>query len=216
MKLALSLVSLVLLGVLYLQWRDWPPDLPEAPQEPAAGDAQQTQDEAPSADDLLAPLPPKEDYASVMERPLFLPDRRPPPEDPEQDDETLPETLTELDGMDLTAVVITPSTVSAWVRRPNQRETQRLRLGDDFEGWTVKTIEPDRLVLERQGETDQLILRDYANAPAFAPPPPTPVARRQPAGRQQRAPQPATDASGDDSGAAPPARRQQSQRPAAP
>jgi len=216
MKSALSLLALALLGLLFLQWRDWPPELPEAPQESAAGDAQQPQGGAPSADDLLAPPPPKEDYASVAERPLFLPDRRPPPDDPEPDDETLPETLTELDGMDLTAVVITPSTVSAWVRRPNQRETERLRLGDEFEGWTVKTIEPDRLVLERQGETDQLVLRDYANAPAFVPPPPTPLARRQATGRQQRAPQSLPDASSNDAEAAPPARRQQRLRPATP
>ena len=88
-------------------------------------------------------------------------------------------------------------------RRPGDRETQRLRLGDDFDGWTVKTIEPDRLVLERQGETDQLILRDYTNAPAVAPPPPSPIARRQAArrqeaDRQQRAPQPPSEASGND------------------
>ena len=118
MKLALSLISLALFGVLYSQWRGWPPAAPEAPQPPAVIEAQQNGDEAPSAADLLTPPPPKEDYASVMERPLFLPDRRPPPEEPEQEDEAEPEALTELDGMDLTAVVITPSTVSAWVVGP--------------------------------------------------------------------------------------------------
>ena len=127
-----------------------------------------------------------------------MPDRRPPPVEPEDAGRPEPEALTELDGMDLSAVVITPSTVSAWVRRPNTRDVVRLRLGDEFEGWTVQTIEPDRLVFERQGDTDELILRDYENAP----PPLLPSPRRFPpaAGRQPKTPpgrEPAPAATGD-------------------
>ena len=202
------------MGVLYWQWRDWSPDVP-APSPSPAAEALPGVSEPPLAGELLAPPPPKEDYASVIERPLFLPDRRPPPDEPEQEDEAEPETLTELDGMDLTAVVITPTTVSAWIRRPNEREIQRLRLGDDFEGWVVKTIEPDRVVLERQGETDQLVLRDYTKASAMAPPPRMPAARRQPTGRQQQTPATPPTADGQAPGAAPPARRQRAARPAA-
>ncbi|MGB5734677.1 MAG: type II secretion system protein N, partial [Thiohalocapsa sp.] len=214
MKLVLFVISAVLLGVLYWQWRDWAPDLP-APMQNTIADGQPTESQRPLDASPLAPQPPKEDYASVAERPLFIADRRPPPDEPEQEDEPEPEVLTELDGMDLTAVVITPTTVSAWIRRPNEREVQRLRLGDDFEGWMVKTIEPDRVVLERQGETDQLVLRDYTKASAMAPPPRMPAARRQPTGRQQQTPATPPTAEGQDPGAAPPARRQRAARPAA-
>jgi hypothetical protein len=177
-------VALLLLGVLLLQWRSWSPAPPPGADAQTASPAG-AEPVASRSDALLEPPPAKEEYASVSERPLFLPDRRPPPDEPEQAEE--PEPLTELGGMDLTAVVITPSTVSAWVRPPTGRETVRLRLGDQFEGWTVQTIESDRVVFERQGNIDELILRDYKNAP----PPPRPVppaAQRQP--RVQPGPRP--------------------------
>jgi general secretion pathway protein N len=192
-KLTLSLISLALIGVLVLQWRDWPSNAP-APLPSAADADSPPAAEMPPADNLLPPLPPKEDYASVVERPLFLPDRRPPPDEPEEEEIPEPEQLTDLSGTDLTAVVITPDIVSAWVRSPRERESIRLRIGDEFEGWTVQTIEPDRLVLQRQGETDELRLRDYQNAPAVIPPTRLPTPR----GRRQTERQPPTDATPDD------------------
>jgi general secretion pathway protein N len=169
-KALLGGLALLLVGVLALQWRGWSADA-LVPAPPAAPAAAASDGAAPvSADGLLLEAPPKEDYASVVERPLFLPDRRPPPDEPEAEPIAEPEQLTELDGLDLTAVVITPTVVSAWVRDPQAPELARLRLGDDFSGWTVKTIEPARLVLERQGETHELHLRDYAKAPPPIPP----------------------------------------------
>jgi general secretion pathway protein N len=169
MRLTLSVLALLLSGVLASQWWGWSPGggVPGPPSDstqPAiAGDR------AGSAlPEVTLDLPPREDYASVVERPLFLPERR-PPEEADEPEAPAPE-LTELDGTDLTAVVITPALVSAWVRGPNDQEVKRLRLGDDFLGWTVKTIEPDQLVLERQGETNRLLLRDYENAPPPIPP----------------------------------------------
>jgi hypothetical protein len=182
-------VALLLLGVLLLQWRSWSPAPPSAADAQTKSAAAAAPASSPS-EALLEPSPAKEQYASVAERPLFLPDRRPPPDEPELGEELEPDALTELDGMDLTAIVISPSTVSAWVRRQTSREAVRLRLGDAFEGWTVQTIEPDRVVFERQGETDELILRDYANAPP-PPRPPPPAARRQPRPQPGREPPPA-------------------------
>jgi general secretion pathway protein N len=163
-------LALLLSAVLALQWRGWAPeaDLPAPPAasaEPSGSGARAASDRPGVA---LEP-PPKDDYASVIDRPLFLPDRRPPPE--EGDDTEIEDVpLTELDGVDLTAVVITPAVVSAWVRSPEDDELKRLRLGDELMGWTVQTIAPDELVLERQGETNRLSLRDYQNAPPPIPP----------------------------------------------
>jgi general secretion pathway protein N len=172
-------LSLLLASVLTLQWRGWAPDVglpapPSAPVDAVDGAAGGTADVDPMA---LEP-PPKEAYASVTERPLFLPDRRPPPDEPEDLPVVEDEPLPELDGVDLTAVVITPAVVSAWVRSADANEVKRLRLGEDYQGWTVKTIEPSRLVLERQGETNELPLRDYANAPPRIPPTRLPPSQR--------------------------------------
>jgi general secretion pathway protein N len=184
MKAMLAGISVFLGAVLLLQWKDWPPSAPSPP-EPRPADAlvaPAQQPEAGANDFVLSPS--REEYAAVTERPLFLPERRPPPEGPDMDEEVGPEELTELDGTDLTAVVITPSVVSGWVRSPAGQEVQRLRLGDNFEGWTVKTIEPGRMVFERQGEINELILRDYENAPAATPRPAGPMRRPRPDGRQ--------------------------------
>jgi hypothetical protein len=133
--------------------------------------------------DLLdAPLD-KERFADITERPLFLPDRRPPKEEPEEEEE-IPEQATgaALDTMDLTAIIITPTESVAWVRSPSKPAPERLRLGDELEGWTVKAIKEDEIEVERQGESDTLVLRDYSKSPP-------PAAR--PPGRAARAPNPA-------------------------
>jgi general secretion pathway protein N len=195
-KLSLALTVALLLGVLAYQWSGWPPTVAEgvggAP--PAGGVSG-----ADSGDDPLARLEPPEDrdaYASVTERPLFRPQRRPPEEDPEVAEQP-PETKAAVDlaGLDLSAVVITPSVVSAWVRDNKAQELKRLRLGDELEGWAVKDIRSDRLVLERQGELNELLLRDFTKLPPpVVPPPrarPTPAAQRMPQ-RSTRRPPPQT------------------------
>jgi general secretion pathway protein N len=179
MKPLLMALALLLGAVVALQWYGWAADatLPSPPPASASAAGSGETDNAGLPELALEP-PPQEDYASVVERPLFLPERRPPPEEEEEPmAEEAP--VTELDGVDLTAVVITPAVVSAWVRSPGNAELQRLRLGDDFLGWTVKTIQPDELVLERQGETNRLSLRDYENAPAPIPPTRLPPRRQE-------------------------------------
>jgi hypothetical protein len=175
MKLILGLLVLALGGVLGTQWADWPP---QAPGPDAGATAEQGQVPDPTPADplaLLQPLDDKEDYAVVTERPLFMPDRRPPEDQPE---EALPEPMSDqsLDQVDLNAVLITPSESIAWVMDAASREVRRVRQGDEVSGWEIRDILSDRVVLERQGETNTLVLRDYAR---MAPPPPRP----QPAAR---------------------------------
>lgn len=179
MKIAMSSFAVFLIGVLAWQWRAWPPAEPAAPEAPADALAPIAAPAGPASGELLPPPPPKEEYLSVKERPLFLPDRRPPPEEePAEEAPTAPEVAAELDQLDLNAVLITPALVSAWVRAPSQAELVRLRLGDEFQGWTVQQIEPSRVVLERQGSQGALELRDYSK--------PQPVVRKTPLRSPQR------------------------------
>jgi hypothetical protein len=164
--------------VLVWQWRDWPsPEL--EPDAEGLGTASVEESAQPEQNplDLLTPLGEKEEYAVVTERPLFLPGRRPPVEEPPEEAPPEPEQISDLARLDLNAVLITPAESSAWVRDPSNKELVKLRLGDDLAGWTVKEILTDRLLLERQGETDTLILRDYKNMPPPVPPRRKPVAR---------------------------------------
>lgn len=189
MRRILGAFAVALTGILILQWFDWPPPPSRAGlggETRAAADAAAGAETDPLA--KLEPADPKEHYASVIERPLFRPDRK--PEDPQEDEpepEPDPIQATALDGIDLSAVMLTPSAASAWVKGPKDAELRRIRTGDDYDGWMVKEILADRVVLERQGEEDALILRDYANMPP-APVRPTPVAQRKPPVTQRMRP----------------------------
>ena len=185
MKAVLAGIALLLGGVLVMQWKDWPPSPPAPPPPLAADAAAQPENPAVPAGDDFTLSPSREEYAAVTERPLFLPERRPPPDVPETEDELGPDEATELDGTDLAAVVITPQLVAGWVRSPDSQELVKLRLGEPFQGWTVKTIEPHRMVFERQGETDELELLDFQNAPVAATPRPGMPMRRMPPNARQ-------------------------------
>lgn len=186
MRLTLPL-SLLVLGAVALayQWSDWPPSVPESL--PGSGDPQGSGGHGHG--DPLAGLEshePREAYASVTDRPLFRPQRKPPDPvaglpGPVSDDQP----AVDLTGLDLSAVVISPSVVSAWVRDSKEQGLKRVRLGDELEGWSVKDILGDRVVLERQGERNELLLRDFSKAPPPASPPP----RARPPPATQRMPQ---------------------------
>lgn len=166
MKRLLVAILLGLCVLLVLQWRDWPPDrMSSRPDVP--GEAIQPIGE--KEDNPLAQLPPlveKQDYVSVTDRPLFLPGRRPPEETPESEDpKGAPgegESLTALDAMDLNAVIITPDGAVAWVSTPNSPKPQKVRIGDEFEGWKVKAITPDNVEVQGLASTDSLVLRNYS------------------------------------------------------
>lgn len=156
---------LTLTLMLLYQWKDWPLAPPPAGlNDSSASEAAVAEDSAPDPLDQLASPDTKDAYSSLTERPLFRPERR-PDDETESVEDTVPETDLEasLAGMDLSAVIITPTLVTAWIKDPAQERLRRLRIGDEFAGWSVQTILPDRVLLERQGVQDALILRDYGN-----------------------------------------------------
>ena len=186
----LLLLTLALAGVLIMQWRDWPRPLPTTPMASVQPDAASadTGAAAGSPTARLAPPESKETFASVAERPLFRPQRKPPdPPSAESPAEPVAEEAGSLEGIDLSAVLISPGVTVAWIKDPNAPDLKRLRLGDEHAGWAVKDILPDRLVMERQGETNELLLRDFSQAQAAPPAAPAPAAQN-PAVRPNPAP----------------------------
>jgi general secretion pathway protein N len=179
-RVSLALIAFALAAVLLWEWWGWPPPLPDSQDvEPAKLPADLSSRPAEKSADLSAPLREREEYAAVTERPLFLPDRRPPSEEPEEDESTEPDVPSDLAKLDLNAVLITPSSTTAWIRDPEKKELIRLRPGDNLSGWAVQEILSDRILLERQGSKDTLVLRDYKNMPPPTPPRRTPVKRKR-------------------------------------
>jgi general secretion pathway protein N len=181
-KVLLAALVLGLGGLLYWQWSDWPPSPPEQVAGQMPSDAPVTTSPDPLA--VLAPAEDREEYAAIKDRPLFRPDRRPQAQEPTDVVEAPPEVETDLAGFDLTGVIISPAITTAWVKDPTQQTPVRVRPGESLAGWTVKDILGDRLVVERQGKSDTLYLRDFRapGAPGITKPPVTPPRAAAPPG----------------------------------
>ncbi len=159
--LGLILANVVLALVVALELR-----APlEIPSEEMAAAAEQRQEkvELPQANFLLPPL---EDYAEIVERPLFIQERRPPPA---QEAQVAPETAIETGAgapppFVLVGIVITPETKEALLLKPGQKDLIRGLIGQRFDGWKVDSIEPDRVVVSRGTGTTEIELERKSSA----------------------------------------------------
>ncbi|WP_244511182.1 hypothetical protein [Magnetospirillum fulvum] len=92
--------------------------------------------------------PESAEWSRVLDRPLFSPDRRPTP---------TVAAATALEGFVVTGIAVSEQAASAVVRPPAGK-TIRLRPGQTLDGWTVRRIAPQRVTLDRAGESLDLTL----------------------------------------------------------
>lgn len=168
--LLLSLI-LALALVLAWQWHAWPPPEPSAsapaPAAPSEALARNQDDPDLTDAELFSERMPG-DYLSVIERPLFQPERRPPPDEPEAEPEAEEEEVVELGPVDVIAIMIAaPHSPSVWLQSADLGpKAKRFRIGDEYQGWRVSAIEPHWVELERQDQTERLLLQDFSAPPA--------------------------------------------------
>ncbi|MCP5420415.1 MAG: hypothetical protein H6970_01415 [Gammaproteobacteria bacterium] len=93
--------------------------------------------------------PPLEEYADIVERPLFLESRRPPDPSQEETVEAGPATGAANDELTflLQGVMLTPRSMMALLRIEQQNKVLRLRMGDTFDDWHVDAIRADGVSL---------------------------------------------------------------------
>lgn len=177
MRLVPWFLVLLLGGVLLVQWLPWRPHQPDIRLE--SGELTEAEAAPPVAPRLPDELPDIDHYAVIAERPLFVSDRRPPSGETESEapEEEPPAKL----EYDLTAVVMSPEGKTALLQKPGEKKVERALEGDLLDGWTLTQILEDRVVLERQGEKNSIVLRDFSEKQA-APEPKqsSPRARPQP------------------------------------
>ncbi|HUN46505.1 MAG TPA: type II secretion system protein N [Stellaceae bacterium] len=128
------------------------PPVPVAASEPSGASALP----APPAQEPVFAMPPLQSYAEVTERPLFSPSRR-------------PATVTlQMAGpsssLALVGVVISRDGGIALIRSGKGPALARVREGQQVEGWTVRSIAPDRVVVRNGTSEAQLKLHDDAPA----------------------------------------------------
>jgi len=98
-------------------------------------------------------LPPLASFAEVIERPLFSSSRRP----------MASETRQHIDrplSASLAGIVISASSSSIIVAQGDPPLLTRLKQGDELDGWSVGSIEPNRVLFRRGSEEQQLKLHD--------------------------------------------------------
>lgn len=133
-------------------------------------------------------LPPAEQYAETVARPLFIPARRPEPPPPL---DKAPPPLATPTGSEqkflLLGVMITAQTTVALLRpEESNAKTIRAKAGDRVGEWRLETVFPNRVVLQKGAEKQELGLArprkpvgprlGKRNGPGPAGPKPAPVA----------------------------------------
>ncbi|MEE8515751.1 MAG: hypothetical protein V3T02_03840 [Alphaproteobacteria bacterium] len=100
-------------------------------------------------------MPPITTYPETVKRPLFSPSRQPPEQTTEIPE---PKPVPDQDiKARLSGIIITPEGRFALLQKPQETEAIRIREGQNFEGWVVKSIQADRIVLNR-GESTQVVM----------------------------------------------------------
>lgn len=118
-------------------------------------------------------LPPIDTYGEVTQRPLFSPTRQPAPV------QTTPDVGGNVNGFFLTSIVVDGGQRLALIQHGRPPVLSRLIEGQSIEGWTVQSIEAERVVLQRAGTAQELRLKDRPPTQR-APGPGSPEAQPQP------------------------------------
>jgi hypothetical protein len=167
------------------QWRQPPATIEVAATAPA-----------PTTPTPLAPAPDFTppafgEFAETLERPLFSPTRRPAPPSSEPE----PTLDTPTGDFILIGVVITPTESLALVQQKGAQAPIRIALGQMVNGWTLETVEADRVTFRFGENAQEVKLRDDVppqrakRRPGAQPA--QPAQRGQPAQDQAASPPPA-------------------------
>ena len=123
---------------------------------------------APPLPDLPAEpgfvMAPAENFSAILERPLFSPTRRSPAEGTVTIESAEPELEVTVVG-----IIISSEEQIAIIKPKGGSQLVRLSEGDSFQGWTLETIEPDRITF-RRGDIEEHIELTYDEPPPVRKP----------------------------------------------
>jgi hypothetical protein len=151
-------VCLALAAFVYLEMQT------AAPGPAPSGDGGETPPMAALPAQLSYAMAPVEDFATILERPLFSPTRRPPAQGVVATVASEPELQVTLVG-----VIISSEEQIAIVRLDDASRFARLSVGDSFQGWILDSIEPSRITF-RRGDVEEHIELTYDVPPPVQKP----------------------------------------------
>ncbi len=120
---------------------------------------------AQTAERSFSALPPIESLSETTERPLFLPDRRPP---------SIEETPEEVEAVEsglftLLGIIVSPTQRIALVKVRGSQTVLQLSEGQQANGWTVLQIRPEEVIFESNDRTETIELIDIKPTPPRRP-----------------------------------------------
>lgn len=177
------LLALLCGGLGLAVWNQWdaPTEIdPPPPPQGAAG-------APPPLPEVTPFVPPMiEDFTEFVERPLFQADRR-PPEPPEDAPIEIAPAEVPAGEFVLVGVVISLSERLALIQQAGAGELLRLGVGGVVNGWSVQSIEPDRVFFTYGEILKEVKLRD--DVPPKQPPKKRKRRRRRATPEREAAPQ---------------------------
>ena len=95
----------------------------------------------------------RDEYQEIIERPLFLESRRPPPPEPETPPEPIVEAPpVEEETLILQGVILITGAEMALLQIEETGKVVRLRVGEDVNDWTLQSIAANSITLSKEGE----------------------------------------------------------------
>ncbi len=88
-------------------------------------------------------------YNAIMAHPIFAPDRAPPPAEADAEGN--------LSGVEVLGTAIAGK-ISAALVRDADGDFNRIKIGEEIDGWKLVSIEPTALVFDRNGERRSLAI----------------------------------------------------------
>lgn len=151
----LGLSCMFLLGVALVPWLFDPADYL------AAGPGDQATVELAEAP--MTPRfdpPPIEQFAAIVERPIFTATRRSARRQPVAPSAPASSRGLILGRYQVVGVVVTPGNRLVLLRRLGGAETIRLKEGEEIDGWTLVNVTRNDVVLESGGRREKIEVRD--------------------------------------------------------
>lgn len=176
MNRLLIVLGILLVFVLIYQWRDYGGALATRGAAVNGIEVPADSEEGAVPANRLAPLA---RFDEIVQRPLFIEGRRPPPEvdaSAEEEKPKPPPPVKTRPAMILTAVLMVDNQKKAVFRTIDKKQPfQNLTLGEEINGWVVADIQSSQVKLT-QGRTEEIfLLRQYEKVPLPVIPDKAPV-----------------------------------------
>lgn len=105
------------------------------------------------------------DYAAILARPLFIPDRRTYMPVTKTAEKVLAPVAPALPRVQLKGVIMTPEQKIAVLENTPDRKTIYVQQGENISGWYVSKLTKDKIVLSNGDTNHEFLLRNYSSSP---------------------------------------------------